>query len=45
MNKKIEVQNFSDVQSHLIKSRRPISLLMGNGFSVAFDKKYSHIMH
>lgn len=38
MNKKIEVQNYSDVQSHLIKSRRSISLLMGNGFSVAFDK-------
>jgi len=39
MKNNLEVKIFSDIQAHLKKSGRPISLLMGNGFSVAFDKK------
>lgn len=38
MKNNLEIKKFPDIQEYLKKSGRPISLLMGNGFSVAFDK-------
>ena len=33
-----KILSFADVTAHLSKAKRPYSLLMGNGFSMAFDK-------
>ncbi|MBQ0132258.1 MAG: DUF4917 family protein, partial [Comamonas sp.] len=37
MKNNFNVKSFSEVKAHLNKERRPVSLLMGNGFSVAFN--------
>lgn len=34
----MEVQNFDAVVEHLKKRKKPVSLLMGNGFSMAYDR-------
>ncbi len=34
----MEVQNFDAVVAHLKKRKMPVSLLMGNGFSMAYDR-------
>jgi hypothetical protein len=34
----MEVQDFGAVVEHLKKRKKPVSLLMGNGFSMAYDR-------
>lgn len=34
----MELMSFEEVVTSLNKKNRPISLLMGNGFSMAYDK-------
>lgn len=33
----MEVMTFEDAKKHLVSKKKPISLLMGNGFSMAYD--------